>query len=139
MVLMHWWIDKFWADWILRKYVAAQKIVLGKYAEGCSRTQSPNEKGRQNHHLKYNFSSNHFKYGKYSDPPGLVWAELKDLLVHSGSFLKCLYHSDKLLRKSFSAAKCSDSFSSADRYDKILQGLNYSRILSSNPHFSNLT
>jgi len=125
--------------------IAAQKIVLGKYAGGCSTTQSANDKGRQHHHLKRNFLSSHFKYDAYADPPGRAWTQLKDLLKASlaptsfETVWKCLCHSDLFLDKSFSASNCRDSFSSAGVYDAILKGPNYPRILSSNPHFASLT
>ena len=125
--------------------IAAQKIVLGKYAGGCSTTQSANDKGRQHHHLKRNFLSSHFKYDAYADPPGRAWTQLKDLLKASlaptsfETVWKCLCHSDLFLDKSFSASNCRDSFSSAGVYDAMLKGPNYPRILSSNPHFASLT
>jgi hypothetical protein len=57
------------------------RMLLGKYAGGCSMTQSGNDNGQMHLTLHKNFKSPSFRYEDCEDRPGPVWADLK-LLMH---------------------------------------------------------
>ncbi len=54
--------------------------ILAYYSAGCSMTKSINGKRRLPSTLKKSFSSTSFRYGKFLEPHGKKWRQLRSLL-----------------------------------------------------------
>jgi hypothetical protein len=91
-------------------------ILLGKYAGGCSMTQSGNDNGQMHLTVHGSFKSPSFRYGKVKDRPGPTWKDLKVLMqqsIDSASFKsvwKCMGSSQDFLIKAFTPSSIKSAF-----------------------------
>ncbi|KAJ1406054.1 hypothetical protein B484DRAFT_404278 [Ochromonadaceae sp. CCMP2298] len=114
------------------------RMLLGKYAGGCSMTQSGNDNGQMHLNLHACFKSPSFRYDTPPDRPGPVWADLKMVIrtIDSASFKsvwKCLSSSQDFLAKAFTPI----SIKSAFRKTGVVP-YRPATILSKCPHFREL-
>ncbi|KAJ1404622.1 hypothetical protein B484DRAFT_457266, partial [Ochromonadaceae sp. CCMP2298] len=91
-------------------------ILLGKYAGGCSMTQSGNDNGQMHLTVHGSFKSPSFRYGKVTDRPDPTWKDLKVLMqqfIDSASFKsvwKCMGSSQDFLIKAFTPSSIKSAF-----------------------------
>jgi hypothetical protein len=83
------------------------KLVLGKYAGGCSMSQSANDQGKMHNGLHTGFKSPSFRYQTQPDRPGEGWVKTKKILIQyidpasRESVWKCMQASQDFLAKAF--------------------------------------
>ncbi|KAJ1402090.1 hypothetical protein B484DRAFT_405509 [Ochromonadaceae sp. CCMP2298] len=91
-------------------------ILLGKYAGGCSITQSGNNNGQMHLTLHGSFKSPSFRCGKVKDRPGPTWKDPKILMQLSidpasvKSVWKCMQHSQHILIKALTPPSFKSAF-----------------------------
>lgn len=95
-------------------------FLYGKYAGGCSLTESVNDVGRMHAILHQLFSSTAFRYEKnHVEPAGEVWKELKGLLqthlepASFRTFWHCLCHYKEFVGKAFTKMNVQSAFAAA--------------------------
>jgi hypothetical protein len=92
-------------------------MLLGKYAGGCSITQSGNNNGQMHITTHSCFNSPSFRYANVKDRPGPRWKALKILLQQSidpasfKSVWKCMQSAQHFLIKAFSPTSIQSAFS----------------------------
>lgn len=125
----------------LAAHAKKEKIYLGKYAGGCSMTQSANDVGNMHKVLKTLFHSNHFRYSEPEEIEESDWIEFKKLLqkhmdspASFKSVWKFFQSIDGYLQRSFCKATIASAFNAAG-----IVPFNSRRILSKNKHYRELT
>lgn len=95
------------------------KILLVKYAGGCSMEQSANDQGRLHNFVHAKFKSASFRYEEVADPSGLHWADLKCILqemLETPSFntiWKCIKSASTFLDEAFTKSNVVSAFRAA--------------------------
>lgn len=95
-------------------------FLYGKYAGGCSLTESINDVGRMHAILHQLFGSAAFRYEKnHAEPSGEVWRELKALLKNKlepasfRTYWHCLVHYKAFVGKAFTRMNVQSAFAAA--------------------------
>lgn len=118
-----------------------KRIFLGKYAGGCSMTQSVNDVGNMHKVLKTMFKSSYFRYNDVAECNSRAWCELKSTLKkHMNSYAsfksvwKFFKFVDGFLQKAFCTQTVNSAFDSAG-----IVPFNPRRIMSKNMHYRELS
>lgn len=122
----------------MEKY--AKHTVRTKWSASRSLSESPNDLGWMHSILHTSFSSYHFRYGAFKDPPGGVWKGLKEFLdkhLEKASFKtvwRALVHGKEYIEKAFNKKNILSAFRVAgiEPFDTVT-------ILAHNPHFNTLS